>query len=256
MRRRPPACSERTAYNWLARYRAGGAAALADRSSAPGHCPHATPAGQVAAIERLRRQRLSGPQIAAASACRAPPSAPCCAGSASAACGPRAEAAGRPLRARAAGRADPHRHQEARPHRRRRPSHHRRPHAADSNRGIGWEPLHVAIDDASRLAYTEILPDEKKESACAFLAGALRLLRRHGVSVERVMTDNGSAYRSHDFRQALPQRRPPPHPHPALHAAHQRQGRALHPDRPARMGLCPDVPILRSEDRRSRSLDR
>ena len=57
--------SERTAYTWLARYRQGGVAALGDRSSAPRRCPHATPAGRLAAIERLRRERLSGPKIAA-----------------------------------------------------------------------------------------------------------------------------------------------------------------------------------------------
>ena len=105
------------------------------------------------------------------------------------------------------------------------------------HRGIGWEYLHVAVDDASRLAYTEILPDESKDSACAFLARALAFFARHGVTVERVMTDNGSAYRSHLFRKACAAGRQA-HPHPALYAAHQRQGRALHPDGPARMGLC------------------
>ena len=60
-----------------------------------------------------------------------------------------------------------------------------------------------AIDDASRLAYTELLPDEKKESAIAFLDRALDWFARHGVAVERIMTDNGSAYRSHDFRERL-----------------------------------------------------
>src|SRR5580700_8260207 len=70
------------------------------------------------------------------------------------------------------------------------------------NRGIGWEALHVCIDDASRLAYTELLPDEKRESAIAFLGRALDWFARHGVRVERIMTDNGSAYRSHDFRAA------------------------------------------------------
>jgi transposase InsO family protein len=74
---------------------------------------------------------------------------------------------------------------------------------AHRSRGIGWEHLHVAVDDASRLAYTEILPDEKKESACAFLGRALRFFTAHGVSVERVMTDNGSAYRSHLFKALI-----------------------------------------------------
>ncbi len=71
------------------------------------------------------------------------------------------------------------------------------------NRGIGWDDLHVAIDDASRLAYTELLPDERKESATGFLSRALAWFARHGVTVERVMTDNGSAYRSRDFAAAL-----------------------------------------------------
>src|SRR6266568_4231829 len=71
-----------------------------------------------------------------------------------------------------------------------------------NKRGTGWEALHVCIDDASRLAYSEILPDEKTASALGFLDRALSWLKRHGVTVERVMTDNGSAYRSHAFRQA------------------------------------------------------
>ena len=68
--------------------------------------------------------------------------------------------------------------------------------------GIGWEYLHVCVDDASRLAYTEILADERKESAVAFLGRALVWFACYGVSVERVMTDNGNCYRSHLFRQA------------------------------------------------------
>jgi transposase InsO family protein len=71
------------------------------------------------------------------------------------------------------------------------------------NDGAGWEFVHVAIDDATRLAYAEILPDEKQESAEAFLARALIWMRGHGVAVERVMTDNGAAYRSKRFAAAL-----------------------------------------------------
>ena len=78
----------------------------------------------------------------------------------------------------------------------------RRSGAINRHHGIGWEALHVCIDDASRLAYTELLPDEKKENAIAFLGRALDWFSRHGVDVERVMTDNGSAYRSHAFRAA------------------------------------------------------
>ena len=72
----------------------------------------------------------------------------------------------------------------------------------DRTRGAGWEAVHVGIDDASRLAYSEVLADERKASAVAFLARAVAWFARHGVTVERVMTDNGSAYRSHDWRHA------------------------------------------------------
>jgi transposase InsO family protein len=63
-------------------------------------------------------------------------------------------------------------------------------------RGIGWERVHVAIDDASRLAYAEVLPDELGPTCAGFLRRALAWYARHGIKVRRVMTDNGSAYRS------------------------------------------------------------
>jgi hypothetical protein len=87
----------------------------------------------------------------------------------------------------------------------------------DSKRGAGWEAVHVCIDDASRLAYSArrsgptsggrpwepgALPDERKTSAVPFLERAVAWFARQGVTVERVMTDNGSAYRSHDWRHA------------------------------------------------------
>ena len=61
---------------------------------------------------------------------------------------------------------------------------------------VGWDYVHVAIDDATRLAYAEVLPDEKAATATGFLTRALDFYARHGISVERVMTDNGGAYRS------------------------------------------------------------
>ena len=67
----------------------------------------------------------------------------------------------------------------------------------------GWDFVHVAIDDATRLAYVEVLPDEKRGSATAFLVRALRWFRARGARVERVMTDNGSCYISKLFRKAL-----------------------------------------------------
>jgi transposase InsO family protein len=194
--------SERTAYTWLARYRTGGAAALKDRKSTPGSCPHATPAAQVTAIERLRRQRMSGPAIARQLAV------------------PRSTV-GAILRRLGLGRLAA---LDVKPaavrYERERPGElihidtkklgridgvGHRIHGDHSCRArkIGWEHLHVAIDDASRLAYTELLPDERQESACAFLTRALAFFQAHGVSVERIMSDNGPAYRSHLFKSLL-----------------------------------------------------
>ena len=79
---------------------------------------------------------------------------------------------------------------------------HARHHRA---RGVGLEHLHVAVDDASRLAYVELLPSLGREDATGFLRRALAWYARHGVNVQRVMTDNGSAYRSKLFVDALAQ---------------------------------------------------
>ena len=67
--------------------------------------------------------------------------------------------------------------------------------------GAGWEFVHVAVDDASRLAYVEVLPDERRQSVTGFLVRALRWFKRQGIRVERVMTDNGSGYVSRLFRK-------------------------------------------------------
>jgi transposase InsO family protein len=72
-----------------------------------------------------------------------------------------------------------------------------------NSRGVGWEYLHLAIDDHSRLAYSEILPNEKRRSCLRFLFNALRFYRKHGVQVQRVMTDNGVSFRSHRYAKAL-----------------------------------------------------
>lgn len=196
--------SERTAYKWLARYRTGGDAALRDRSSAPGRSKRWLGPEAVAAIERLRRQRLTGPSIART-------------------LGLPRSTAGAVLRRLGLGRLSAL--QEKPPvvrYQRERPGElihidskklgkikgigHRITgyrEGVHRSRGIGWEVLHVAIDDASRLAYTELLPDETQASACAFLDHAIGFFNAHGARVERVMTDNGSAYRSHTFRQRL-----------------------------------------------------
>ncbi len=70
------------------------------------------------------------------------------------------------------------------------------------SRGSGWELVHVCIDDASPLAFSQVLPDEKKQSAVAFLKAAIAYYASLGVPVARVMTDNGACYRSKAFRQA------------------------------------------------------
>jgi transposase InsO family protein len=72
-----------------------------------------------------------------------------------------------------------------------------------NTRGVGWESLHLAIDDHSRLAYSEILPDEKRASCLRFLFNALRFFRHLGVRVHGVMTDNGSSFRSRRYGKAL-----------------------------------------------------
>jgi transposase InsO family protein len=68
--------------------------------------------------------------------------------------------------------------------------------------GAGWEFVHVCIDDASRLAFSQVLPDEKKESAVAFLKAAVAYYKSLDVKVARVMTDNGPCYKSEAFRKA------------------------------------------------------
>jgi transposase InsO family protein len=193
--------SVRTAYKWLARHRAGGERALHDRSSAPARSPRRLPAEVTAAIERLRRQRLTGPQIARR-------------------LGRPVATVGLVLRRLGLGRLaalEPRpaviRYQRAGPGellhldtkklgRIERIGHRITGNRRDTRRGAGWEILHVAIDDAARLAYSEVLPDERKASAVAFLGRALAWFGRLGVTVERIMTDNGSAYRAHAFRRA------------------------------------------------------
>ena len=71
-----------------------------------------------------------------------------------------------------------------------------------NSRGVGWEFVHVCIDDDSRVAFSEIKPDEKTESAATFLKAALAYYQSLGVTVARVMTDNGSCYRAFAFRDA------------------------------------------------------
>ena len=194
--------SERTGYKWLGRFRAGGAAALSDRKATPGRCPHRLAAERVAAISELRRGRLSGPKIARA-------------------LGLPVSTVGAVLRRIGLGRLSA---LDERPpvirYERQRPGElihidikklgrferigHRitGDRTGQSNsRGVGWEYVHVCIDDASRVAFSQVLPTERKESAVPFLKAAVAYYESLGVSVSRVMTDNGSCYKSFDFKQ-------------------------------------------------------
>lgn len=196
--------SVRTVRKWVARYRQGGRAALANRASAPARVANRLPDRSVALIGWMRRAlRLTGAQIAAR-------------------LGLARSSVARWLRRAGLGKLaqlDPpepvRRYQRDRPGelihldikklgRFDRPGHRvTGTRTGCRNRGAGWDFVHVAVDDATRLAYVEVLPDERKASTTAFLLRALRWFRSHGIEVERIMTDNGSAYRSRRFRKAL-----------------------------------------------------
>jgi transposase InsO family protein len=191
----------RTVRKWVQRFRAEGLAGLRDRSSRPHRLRRATPLETVARIESLRRQRWTGVQIARQT-------------------GVSKATVSRILsrlglnRLRALEPAEP-----VRRYQREHPGElihldikklgrfdrvgHRitGDRTGQSNsRGIGWEFVHVCIDDASRIAFAQVMPDEKKESAVAFLKAALAYYQSLGVAVARVMTDNGSCYKAFDFR--------------------------------------------------------
>ncbi len=78
----------------------------------------------------------------------------------------------------------------------------RHPGAVNRHHGIGWEFVHVCIDDASRVAFVQIMADQRKESAVALLEAAVAYFAKLGIRIDRVMTDNGSCYRSKAFRAA------------------------------------------------------
>jgi transposase InsO family protein len=197
--------SRRTASKWLARDRGGGERRLCDRSSAPRRSPHRTSAEVIAQIESLRRGRLSGPQIARRLEL---PRSTVGALLRRLGLGKLADLDAKPAVIRYE-RALPGEmiHLDIKKLGRFEVEGHRT--TGDRRKGrsyrAGWDFLHVCVDDATRLAYTEILPSERKEDATAFLQRALAWLGRHGVTVERVMTDNGSAYRSKLFRKAVDQ---------------------------------------------------
>jgi transposase InsO family protein len=191
--------SPRTCRKWVRRYRADGEPGLLDRSSAPQHVANRTVERRVAVIAALRRLRMTGPEISEVLDM------------------PVATVSGVLTRIGLGklgrlGLEPAVRYERQRPGelihidvkklgRIARPGHrvlgrqsagghHRRRYEQ------GWEYVHVAVDDATRLAYVEVLDDEKAVTAIAFLRRAVAFYARHAVTVERVLTDNGSAYRS------------------------------------------------------------
>lgn len=188
---------------WTERYRLHGRQGMADHSSRPKSSPARTQASVVEQIISLRRQRLTGRHIAQA-------------------CGVSAATVSRILRRVGLNRLrhlDPA--EPIRRYQRDKPGElihidikklgkfsrigHRitGDRTGQSNtRGIGWEFVHVCIDDASRIAYTQIMPDEKAVSAIAFLKACVIYYRSLGIKVTRVMSDNGSCYKAKEFAKA------------------------------------------------------
>jgi transposase InsO family protein len=195
--------SVRCARKWVGRYRLEGELGLLDRSSAPRSIPHRTSERRVEAIAALRRLRFTGPEIAE------------CLGMALSTVSGILTRIGMGKLGRL-GLGPAQRYERERPgelihidvkklgrivdgagHRitgtRRHPTD-RRNAAGKLRRAIGWEYVHIAIDDATRLAYAEVLTDEKAPTAVGFLRRAIQFYKRHGITVEAVITDNGSAY--------------------------------------------------------------
>ena len=193
----------KTVRKWVARFEAEGEEGLRDRSSRPHQLYRPTPGDVMDRIAALRHERWTGQRIAAE-------------------LGVSPATVSRVLRRLGLSRmrdlepAEPvRRYERARPGelihidikklgRFERVGHRitgdRR--GQSNSRGVGWEYVHVCVDDHSRIAFTSIYPDEKAVSAIAFLKAAIAFYANLGVTVERVMTDNGSCYKSFAFRDA------------------------------------------------------
>jgi transposase InsO family protein len=202
--------SERTAYRWLKRWREQGAEGLMDRSSAPRRIPHRTPSDRVQAIAALRRLHMTAAEIAEVLAM------------ALSTVSAVLKRIGLGKRSRLSPPEPPNRYERKHPgelvhldikklgrisirgaghrvngHRGSQFKSHRGP------RATGWEFVHVAVDDATRLAYAEVLGDERAATAGAFLRRAVAWFEGFGITVERVLSDNGSCYRAKVHAQVL-----------------------------------------------------
>jgi transposase InsO family protein len=197
--------SVRCARKWVSRYRSEGELGLFDRSSAPALVANRTPENRVQAIAALRRLRFTGPEISELlSMALSTVSGILTRIGMGKLCRLGLEPARRYERERPGelvhidvkklGRIQrgPGKRVVGRAQRGLRVRD-----ALGTRRGTaGWDYVHIAIDDCTRLAYAEVLPDERAATAIAFLRRALEFFERHGIAVERVLTDNGSAYRS------------------------------------------------------------
>jgi transposase InsO family protein/transposase len=203
--------SERTARKWVARYCAEGDQDLLDRPSTPARMPGRTPEERVQVIAALRRLRMTGPQIAEVL------------DMATSTVSVVLKRIGLGKLSRLAPHEPVRRYEKSRPgellhidvkklgrisskgagHRvmgqGKRGSRVTRRNRGPSLGATGWEFVHICVDDATRLAFAEVLENERATTAIAFLRRCLAFYRAHGVEVERVMTDNGSAYVSAVF---------------------------------------------------------
>jgi transposase InsO family protein/transposase len=196
-----------TCGKWVSRYRAGGESALLDRSSAPAHVANRTDERRIEAIAALRRLRFTGPEIAELFGMAVSTVSGILTRIGLGRLGRLGlEPAVRYERERPGelvhvdvkklGRIQGGAGKRVRDGRRQHYNPRRTDQAGTRRNTVGWDYVHIAIDDCTRLAYAEVLPDETASTAIAFLRRALAFYGRHGVNVERVMTDNGSAYRS------------------------------------------------------------
>ena len=194
--------SRRSAFKWLRRYREQGAEGLNDRSSRPHRMPRITPAEWQQTILELRQTRMTGVRIAAQLG------------------RPRSTVALILKRAGQERLRSPEPGEPVQRYQRERPGelihldvkklgrivgligHRITGDRGRRVRGAGWEYVHVAIDDATRLAYVEVLRDERGTTSVGFLRRTFAWFARLGVRVERILTDNGSGYRSRRFAAA------------------------------------------------------
>lgn len=200
-------CSAATGYKWIRRFTAEGLEGLRDRSSRPHRSPARLSPVRERAIAARRQATLAGPHRIGWALGEAPSTVHRVLRRLGA---PRLRDLDRPTRTVV-------RYQRSMPgelvhvdvkKQGRIPAGggwriHGRASMPGRHRGDGYDFIHAAVDDRSRLAYAEILPDERKDTASAFMTRALGFFAERGITIERVLTDNGSCYRSHEFARAL-----------------------------------------------------